>query len=145
MGIPTPHHRETIDHLLHQPISTYDPKIRQCGCIQAKDGDWMLCAYHDGYDEGIDLIRAQMEQAAKRAKQTNWAGEPAEVKRTIDDIDWKFVRDWIAGFTPDELRELGAALAGSRSVYDEDGYCLWCGNGHWKHHAPYCVWALVHD
>lgn len=25
--------------------------------------------------------------------------------------------------------------------YDEDGYCLWCGNGKWKHHAPPCVWA----
>ena len=25
--------------------------------------------------------------------------------------------------------------------YGEDGYCCWCGNGNWKHHAPWCEWA----
>ena len=23
-------------------------------------------------------------------------------------------------------------------AYDEDGYCVCCGNGHWKHHMPEC-------
>jgi hypothetical protein len=23
-------------------------------------------------------------------------------------------------------------------AYDEDGYCVWCGNGRWKHHMPEC-------
>lgn len=27
--------------------------------------------------------------------------------------------------------------------YDEDGYCEYCGNGKWKHHAPWCKWADV--
>lgn len=24
-------------------------------------------------------------------------------------------------------------------AYDEDGYCVCCGNGRWKHHFPGCV------
>ena len=28
-------------------------------------------------------------------------------------------------------------------VYDEDGYCFECGNGHWRHHAPFCQLAEV--
>lgn len=23
-------------------------------------------------------------------------------------------------------------------IYNEDGYCVACGNGHWKHHMPEC-------
>lgn len=26
-------------------------------------------------------------------------------------------------------------------VYDEDGYCVCCGNGKWKHHMPECELA----
>lgn len=26
---------------------------------------------------------------------------------------------------------------------DDDGYCVWCGNGRWKEHAPWCSWADV--
>lgn len=29
--------------------------------------------------------------------------------------------------------------------YNEDGYCEFCGNGKWKHHAPWCAWADVRD
>ena len=29
--------------------------------------------------------------------------------------------------------------------FDEDGYCEFCGNGHWKFHAPWCVWADIRD
>lgn len=27
--------------------------------------------------------------------------------------------------------------------YDEDGYCVFCGNVDGKHHAPWCAWADV--
>lgn len=29
--------------------------------------------------------------------------------------------------------------------FDEDGYCEFCGNGHWKHHAPWCKWQDAVD
>lgn len=32
---------------------------------------------------------------------------------------------------------------GLANPYDEDGYCEFCGNGSWKHHAPWCRWADV--
>ncbi len=30
-------------------------------------------------------------------------------------------------------------------VYDEDGYCVACGNGKWKHHMPQCEIADLID
>jgi hypothetical protein len=24
---------------------------------------------------------------------------------------------------------------------ESDQYCHFCGNGRWKHHAPWCAWA----
>lgn len=30
-------------------------------------------------------------------------------------------------------------------VYDEDGYCHWCGNGSWKPHGLNCPWADAQD
>lgn len=32
-------------------------------------------------------------------------------------------------------------LAPITDPYDGDQYCCWCGNGAWKHHAPWCKWA----
>ncbi len=50
---------ETIEHLELQHDDGRGGKA--CGCLKAKTGSWMLCAYHDGYDEGISLIRAILE------------------------------------------------------------------------------------
>lgn len=30
-------------------------------------------------------------------------------------------------------------------IYDEDGYCVACGNGKWKHHMPECQIADLID
>lgn len=30
-------------------------------------------------------------------------------------------------------------------IYSEDGYCVACGNGHWKHHMPECQIADLID
>ena len=38
---------------------------------------------------------------------------------------------------------LGGAIPAD--PYDEDRYCVWCGNGDWKPHAPECAWADASD
>ena len=46
---------------------------------------------------------------------------------------------WRLGFPQATTEDL------ARSPYDEDGYCEFCGNGHWKHHAPWCTWQDLVD
>lgn len=62
MGIPQASHRETLDHIANQPTASHDPRMKTCGCWKAKDGTYILCAYHDGYDEGIDIIKRRYER-----------------------------------------------------------------------------------
>lgn len=46
-----------------------------------------------------------------------------------------------------DYSDLGFPTPGDGLVnpYDEDGYCEFCGNGHWKFHAPWCQWRDAVD
>lgn len=46
---------ETIEHILLQPVN--NDGDRWCGCPIEPTDTRLLCPYHTGYNEGIDLIR----------------------------------------------------------------------------------------
>lgn len=60
MGIPQPTHPETIADIEWREdrfIGDSSRPHKECGCWLMKDGTWALCSYHDGFDEGVDLMK----------------------------------------------------------------------------------------
>lgn len=51
---------------------------------------------------------------------------------------WRFHMDTDFCHHTEDEHDLHGDLA--ENPYGEDGYCCWCGNGHWKLHAPWCDW-----
>lgn len=54
---------ETIEHIETQPDSDFG--VRACGC-EPRRARWWLCQYHQGYDEGIDLMRERLDTMIAR-------------------------------------------------------------------------------
>ena len=71
MGIPQTDNPKVIEHIKAQQ---YDEKRRMyhCGCILAKDGTFMLCQWHDGYDEGLAEAAEQETELAEAIQWRDW-------------------------------------------------------------------------